>query len=70
MSVDGEQSGGGEPVADLGAVETSLHHIDEDAGDVVAVVGVVSDVLGKGHGSGVLGTLACQDRTSVRFHQG
>ena len=46
VSVDGEQSGGCEPVAHPGAVEASFHHVDEDAGDVVAVVGVFSDELG------------------------
>ena len=46
VSVDGEQPGGCQPVAYPGAVEASFHHVDEDAGDVVAVVGVFSDVLG------------------------
>ena len=46
VSVDGEQPGGCQPVAYLGAVEASFHHVDEDAGDVVAVVGVFSDVVG------------------------
>ena len=40
-AVDDEQSGGCESVANLGAVDATVHHVDEDAGDVVAVAGVV-----------------------------
>ena len=46
VSIDGEQPRGGEPVAYPGAVEASLHHVDEHAGDVSPVVGVVFDELG------------------------
>lgn len=46
VSVYDEQSGCGEPVANHAAVDAVVHHVDEDAGDVSAVVGVVSDELG------------------------
>ena len=45
VSIDGEEPCGRQPVTDLGAFEASFHHVDEDAGDVVPVVGVVSDEL-------------------------
>jgi len=46
VSVDGEQPGCCETVADLGAVEAAFHHVDEDTGDIGTVAGVVSGVLG------------------------
>ena len=45
VSVDDEQPCGGEPVADLGAIDAPVRHADESAGHVSAVVGVVSDEL-------------------------
>ena len=45
VSVDDEQPGCSEPMAQLAAVDASAHRFDEEGDDVSTVVGVVSDEL-------------------------
>ena len=44
-SVDGEQPCGGEPMAGRDTADESVHHVDEDSGDVDTVVCVFEDVF-------------------------
>ena len=44
-AVDGEQPGGGESVAELDAADESIHHVDEETGDIDSVVGVFEYVF-------------------------
>ena len=50
VSIDGEQPGSGEPVAQGAAFEVAVHDVDEEPDDVASVVGVFSDDGGYGHG--------------------
>lgn len=55
LSIDCEQSGCGEPLAQGAAFDVVVHDIDEEPDDVVSVVGVVSDECGYGHAVDVVG---------------